>query len=225
MGFHRRAVFFFFYPLACLSTQHGTNRHSASHSALQLAENHGKNIDKQRWNNSRLACAKPSVEVKCYYHPGDAFRQVEARSAKQTLLCPWNTSNKSRCKCLFVQTLIKSPYRPFMWVLLLEPELKRCRVLHPRPHSSPGSVGSGAAAHSFMSEPGTGTAATTKAEKLHHPANAHLSWAGCWVKEMARGIKTRRKKTRRRSARIVPLSFLSGFLSLPYLQFPRSLSF
>lgn len=62
-----------------------------------------------------------------------------------------------------------------MWVLLLEPELKRCQVLHPRPHSSPGSVGSGAAAHSFMSEPGTGTAVTTKAEKLHHPANAHLS--------------------------------------------------
>ena len=58
-----------------------------------------------------------------------------------------------------------------MWVLLMEAEQKQRRVLHPRPHSSPGSVGSGAAAHSFMSEPETGTAATTKAEKLHHPAS------------------------------------------------------
>lgn len=35
--------------------------------------------------------------------------------------------------------------------------------------------GPGAAAHSFMSEPDTGTAATTKAVKLHHPANALIS--------------------------------------------------
>ena len=40
--------FFFFFLLDWVATQICANRHSASHSALQLAENHGKNIDKQR---------------------------------------------------------------------------------------------------------------------------------------------------------------------------------
>lgn len=73
--------------------------------------------------------------------------------------------------CLFGH-LLKDPYRPFMWVLLLERELKQRRALHPRPHTELWQRIPGAPAHGFMSEPGTGTAATSVVEMLHHPANA-----------------------------------------------------
>lgn len=74
---------------------------------------------------------KPSIEAKRYHRPSKVEahcqRDHRALETQQTL------ADASAC---VVQTLIKSPYRAFTWVLLLEPELQRRWVLHPCPHAA-----------------------------------------------------------------------------------------
>lgn len=74
---------------------------------------------------------KPSIEVKRYYRPS----KVEAHCQIDTTVLLKHSKRKQMHACV-VQTLIKSPYRPFMWVLLQEPELQQRWVLHPCPHSA-----------------------------------------------------------------------------------------
>lgn len=160
----------YFFSLACLSTQHGTNRHSASHSALQLAENHGKNIDKQRWNNSCLARRKALNRSQML----SSSRQCISAGASP--LCQTNyyalethQTEADASACLF-KHLLKVHIGHLCGCCCWNRSLSGggCFILV---HTVLWQCGPGAAAHSFMSEPETRTAATTRAEKLHHPAN------------------------------------------------------
>lgn len=145
-----------------------------------------------------VSSESPSVGVKTLLESQRCFGAGGSCAGGAAPPCPWNTSNISRCMCLFRQTLIKSPSLLFTWVLLLEPEQKQ-----PPMHtgSSSSSVGPGGRCPCIHVRARDGDCSHRQgwraaANTLIHPLLAAERWLQKWYKGRGKD-----------------LSFLSGFLS------------
>lgn len=75
-----------------------------------------------------------------------------------------------------------------MWVLLLEPALKRWRVLHPCPHWALAVRAPGCCPQFHVRARDRSCSHHRGWKAPSSRKHTHLSWIGCRVKEMARGI-------------------------------------